>query len=400
MADYTTNLGLEKIEPGTKPYYEKEWSNLDKIDANNPKHNFTATADPTPTNDSSEGYGVGSVWINTSTKTIFKCVDATTGNADWDEVTKIDLSNVPDATILDKVKNVDGSGSGLDADLLDGHDSSYFLPTTGKAADSDKLDGEDSTRFIPSSIYSYDQGCLIQTDIPAASNKMFTLAIKGNGYLENTINIIVQGYNYQSGDDIIHLDGFAIDLNFNINVFNYNGYLYFWFKQTNVTQSFIAYCFSTMDDAYNHITNITNAAMPTSGVTRLHTVVPKQVWNSGNDGSGSGLDADLVRGLKAIGQQTITSSSGSATIDWNAGTNAIITLTENTTLTFTNPTSPCHLQLEVAQNSTGGYTLTLPTIKWVGGVSPALSTAANNISVISLYFDGTNYLGISSDSFA
>ena len=144
MADYTTNLGLEKIEPGTKPYYEKEWSNLDKIDANNPKHNFTATADPTSTNDSSEGYGVGSVWINTSTKTIFQCTDTTTGNADWDEVTKTDLSNVLDATVLDKVKNVDGSGSGLDADLLDGHDSTYFLSTTGKAADSDKLDGYDS----------------------------------------------------------------------------------------------------------------------------------------------------------------------------------------------------------------------------------------------------------------
>lgn len=36
------------------------------------------------------------------------------------------LSNVSDSSILTKLKNVDGSGSGLDADLLDGHDSSYF----------------------------------------------------------------------------------------------------------------------------------------------------------------------------------------------------------------------------------------------------------------------------------
>lgn len=28
--------------------------------------------------------------------------------------------------------------------MLDGHDSTYFLSTTGKAADSDKLDGYDS----------------------------------------------------------------------------------------------------------------------------------------------------------------------------------------------------------------------------------------------------------------
>lgn len=33
---------------------------------------------------------------------------------------KDDLSNVDDSTILDKIKNVDGNGSGLDADLLRG----------------------------------------------------------------------------------------------------------------------------------------------------------------------------------------------------------------------------------------------------------------------------------------
>lgn len=48
----------------------------------------------------------------------------------------------------------DGSGSGLDADLLDGQHASAFQPagsyltTTGKAADSDKLDGINSTGFV------------------------------------------------------------------------------------------------------------------------------------------------------------------------------------------------------------------------------------------------------------
>lgn len=59
----------------------------------------------------------------------------------------------------------DGSGSGLDADLLDGRDSSYFLPKdqftpinilnhlktvqgTGSELDADKIDGLDSTSFI------------------------------------------------------------------------------------------------------------------------------------------------------------------------------------------------------------------------------------------------------------
>jgi hypothetical protein len=49
--------------------------------------------------------------------------------------------------ILQKLATVDGSGSGLDASLLDGHDSAYFLPTTGKAADANTLDGINSTGF-------------------------------------------------------------------------------------------------------------------------------------------------------------------------------------------------------------------------------------------------------------
>jgi len=69
--------------------------------------------------------------------------------------------------ILTKLKTVDGSGSGLDADLLDGHDSSYYLQSssdtasqiltklktvdgTGSGLDADLLDGLDSKQFLRS----------------------------------------------------------------------------------------------------------------------------------------------------------------------------------------------------------------------------------------------------------
>ncbi|WP_025727700.1 tail fiber protein [Heyndrickxia ginsengihumi] len=68
--------------------------------------------------------------------------------------------------VLAKLKTVDGSGSGLDADLLDGHDSNYFLPASaysasdvlsklksmdgsGSGVDADLLDGHDSNYFAP-----------------------------------------------------------------------------------------------------------------------------------------------------------------------------------------------------------------------------------------------------------
>lgn len=46
-------------------------------------NNFSATANPTITNDTGSGYAVGSVWINTSTDECFVCTDATAGAAIW-----------------------------------------------------------------------------------------------------------------------------------------------------------------------------------------------------------------------------------------------------------------------------------------------------------------------------
>jgi hypothetical protein len=43
--------------------------------------------------------------------------------------------------LLSTILTIDGTGSGIDADLLDGHHGSYFLSTTGTAYDSDRLGG-------------------------------------------------------------------------------------------------------------------------------------------------------------------------------------------------------------------------------------------------------------------
>jgi len=50
------------------------------------KSNFTATSDPLTSNDSTQGYEIGSSWVNTTTKQMFFCTDATSGNATWKNV--------------------------------------------------------------------------------------------------------------------------------------------------------------------------------------------------------------------------------------------------------------------------------------------------------------------------
>ncbi len=113
------------------------------------------------------------------------------------------------------------------------------------------------------------------------------------------------------------------------------------------------------------------------------------------------LGGELNAQAHSIGftEQTITSSSGSATIDWRNGNKATITLAEDVTLTFTNPSYSCNLVLKVVQDSTGGHSLTLPTgIKWSGG-APTLTTTANAVDIISFLYDGT-YYGIASLNFS
>jgi len=81
---------------------------------------------------------------------------------------KIDLSNVDDNTILTKLKNVDGSGSGLDSDTVDGYhadisptpltipvaDSSGYINDwinqgEGSGLDADTVDGKHASDFVP-----------------------------------------------------------------------------------------------------------------------------------------------------------------------------------------------------------------------------------------------------------
>ena len=48
-----------------------------------PTDNLAGTADPTVTDDSSAGYSIGSTWVNTVASTVFICVDATANTAVW-----------------------------------------------------------------------------------------------------------------------------------------------------------------------------------------------------------------------------------------------------------------------------------------------------------------------------
>lgn len=82
------------------------------------------------------------------------------------------LTNYDDSDVLAKVKNVDGAGSGLDADLLDGQNGSYYLASSsytaadilnkiktvdgsGSGLDADLLDGHNASSFLEDTAHSF-----------------------------------------------------------------------------------------------------------------------------------------------------------------------------------------------------------------------------------------------------
>jgi len=106
------------------------------------------------------------------------------------------------------------------------------------------------------------------------------------------------------------------------------------------------------------------------------------------------ISEEVDAGENTIGftERVNTSSSGSATIDWTKSNHQVITLTENTTLTFTAPSKPCNLTLRIKQDTTGGWTVTLPTVKTSGGYNLSFTTTAEAEDLLMLYFDGSSYI--------
>jgi len=84
-------------------------------------------------------------------------LENTIGGFDWRISNKVNISDYSDTDILNKIKTVDGTGSGLDSDLLDGHSASYFSPqiTTYTKTEVDSLianSGGGGTSETPESI--------------------------------------------------------------------------------------------------------------------------------------------------------------------------------------------------------------------------------------------------------
>jgi len=250
-----------------------------------------------------------------------------TGNW-WNFSTNIDV--IGNVTLTG---TVDGRDVASDGTTVDG-----LVSGTTKAGDADKLDGNDSTFYLDAS--NINAGTI------------------GDAYLPATISSDITG-NAATATNAGNTD--------NLDGYTWNTVVNYDISTTNVVQSGRASggVAMTINDGYgnanltfNHIGGIPeqdgNAARITvntdattgvyvdfqtkSGVTsgtaialtsilRLYetyaTLYGNTIWHAGNDGSGSGLDADTVDGahLSAIAKTAQTSTTDTVYTDKTTGTN-------------------------------------------------------------------------------
>lgn len=164
-------------------------------------------------------------------------------------------------------------------DSLDEGATFYYGGTHYKLLHKGNYANELDQRYSPKMVYNYDKGCLVKLRNASSVDAMITVRIFGNSYYTTPpFDTVIQFYNYNTGNSIIQYSGVNNGAGFgDIKVFNYNGQVYLWFKQTRQFQSFVVHAYySNSSDYRNMVETITNAAMPTSGVTRTVTITPKQ----------------------------------------------------------------------------------------------------------------------------
>ena len=111
---------------------------------------------------------------------------------------------------------------------------------------------------------------------------------------------------------------------------------------------------------------------------------------------GADLDCDtkkITNFNNLIYNTTINEVGVGAAIDWTLGDIQTLTLTQDETITFTDPSGPTKLILKVIQDASGGWNiLGFPaSVKWLETETVWSEGTSAQVSIIDLFFDGVDY---------
>jgi hypothetical protein len=213
---------------------------------------------------------------NGNTSEIFKVSDAIANN---DALNK--------GQLLAEIKAVDGTDSGLDADLLDGLNSTDFDRLKIVISNS----GNNNDRYYKIASIDGYQNWQGRIEMIGGTNSYSSGAKQSGGTIYFEVG---NSSNDDNNLDISGVLGSRYFLDFGIVRTDANGYKWdIYVKATTFVGLVISFTsgITAYRNAYDSTTTPDNFMSMYSKINTL--------WNSGNDGLGSGLDADLLRGLPA-----------------------------------------------------------------------------------------------------
>jgi hypothetical protein len=113
--------------------------------------------------------------------------------------------------------------------------------------------------------------------------------------------------------------------------------------------------------------------------------------NGGGSVTLTGNQISFNKGYK----ETINTLTSSASITVDAGTASVhkVTLAHNATFSFTNLVAGSSVSIIITQDGTGNRLGTFTDVRFPAGTVTSLSTAANKIDILNIFYDGTNKFG-------
>ncbi len=119
----------------------------------------------------------------------------------------------------------------------------------------------------------------------------------------------------------------------------------------------------------------------TSEYTEATSMTGADLIDVSVDAGGGAYVTRKIKKSNAVSEDVNATANGTVDLDWSAEDNFVLTLTGNTTLTFSNDSNAQTITIVIAQDGVGGHTLTLPTILWAGGTAPTPSSGASEVDV-------------------
>jgi len=192
-----------------------------------PLARFDATTDPTTGDDSDDGYGVGSTWVNVTSNVAFVCVDPTVGAAIWKILSAQNAINVKDhGAIGDGVAD---DTAAVAAALVAG-DVIYFPPGTYKK-DATILGNNQTVMGSASSIFTLNGIATIGFNITGTNVLVEGVAFDYSNVTDSTAindsgcnNLIVSTCHFKDCAISMHINSSGKNIRFTDNQIVGGGY--------------------------------------------------------------------------------------------------------------------------------------------------------------------------------